>query len=104
MDNCTVQTETTPAESGHRISRRNILVGAAAAGLAAVIPTVARAQQGPSLPRGKWKIDANNFLGELDIQSVDGSGNLVGTVFNDNFLGFWDETAQKITFMRIIDP
>jgi hypothetical protein len=53
---------------------------------------------------GKWTIDANGFLGELDIEWIDSAGNLGGTAYGQPMFGFWDEDAKKITFMRVIDP
>lgn len=57
-----------------------------------------------TLPQGKWAIDGNGFVGELNITSVDAQGNLNGTVFGNDIFGFWDEASKKITFMRIINP
>ena len=50
-----------------------------------------------------WNINANGHEGQLNIASVDPQGNLSGTVFGNPIQGFWDEDAQKITFMRIIN-
>jgi len=56
-----------------------------------------------SLIRGVWNINANGFEGQLNIASVDAQGNLNGTVFGNPIRGFWDENAQKITFLRVIN-
>src|SRR5438105_146312 len=53
---------------------------------------------------GEWTIDANGFLGQLNIVSIDGAGNLSGTVYGDPIVGFWDDDAKKITFIRVINP
>ncbi len=57
-----------------------------------------------ALVTGTWTINANGFIGELTIASVDAQGNLTGTVFGNQILGFWDEPSQKITFLRVINP
>jgi hypothetical protein len=57
-----------------------------------------------ALPTGLWQLNGNGFKGDLNIQAVDAQGNLNGTVYGQQILGFWDEGAQKITFMRIINP
>jgi hypothetical protein len=55
-------------------------------------------------PIGTWDINANGFPGGLLIQGIDANGNLVGsTVFGQSIVGFWDEAAEKITFIRVID-
>jgi hypothetical protein len=51
-----------------------------------------------------WNINANGYAGELVISSVDAQGHLSGSVFGNPLIGFWDEAAGKITFMRIINP
>lgn len=56
-----------------------------------------------SLPIGDWKFNGNGSTGTLKISPVDGNGNVQGSVFGDPIIGFWDEDAQKITFIRITD-
>jgi len=57
------------------------------------------------LPTGNWNINGNGFRGDLVINSVDSAGRITGTVYNgQTIIGFWDESSQKITFMRIIEP
>src|SRR5438105_570054 len=65
----------------------------------AMCNSAARAQ---SLPIGAWTIDANGFVGDLDI-SLDMAGNVTGTAYGQTILGFWDEDAKKIVFVRVID-
>ena len=56
-------------------------------------------------PIGIWYINANGFSGTLSIQEVDAQGNLSGSsVFGNEILGFWDESSQKLTFMRLFGP
>jgi hypothetical protein len=51
----------------------------------------------------KWDINGNGFPGTLKI-NVDGNGNLINsTVYDVEILGFWDQTSQKLTFIRLID-
>ncbi len=66
-----------------------------------------------SFPTGSWEIDANGYRGRLEIPTIDGSGNLMNsslTMTNpapepvSKVVGFWDEDAQKITFIRVLDP
>lgn len=56
------------------------------------------------LPTGVWFLNGNSFTGDLTINSVDANGNLSATVYGgEQTTGFWDEAAQKITFLRIIN-
>lgn len=58
-------------------------------------------------PRGPWNINGNGYSGLLWIEGVDSQGNLLipsSTVYGQQIIGFWDDSAQKITFMRIIEP
>jgi hypothetical protein len=57
-----------------------------------------------AVPSGHWRIIANGFQGDLDIQ-VDALGNVTGTVEidapdKDQVQGFWDEAEQRIIFQR----
>lgn len=56
-----------------------------------------------ALPIGTWNINGNGSEGNLiiAIDSVDAAGNVLGRIFGDTFQGFWDETSQKIMFMRM---
>jgi hypothetical protein len=56
-----------------------------------------------SLPTGDWEFNGNGFTGTLKILSIDENGNVQGSVFGNSIIGFWDEDAQKITFIRITD-
>ena len=56
--------------------------------------------------RGPWNIVGNGYSGQLWIEGIDANGNLLpnSTVYNgDKIIGFWDDTAQKLTFMRLVD-
>ena len=56
-------------------------------------------------PLGTWDINANGWSETLSIQGIDAQGNLSGSsVFGNPIFGFWDEPAQKITFMRVSNP
>ncbi len=52
-----------------------------------------------ALPTGDWQINGNGCSGTLAV-SVDGNGNVTGTVYGDPIQGFWDDGAQKLTFLR----
>jgi hypothetical protein len=52
-----------------------------------------------ALPTGDWQINGNGWPGTLAV-SVDGNGNVTGTVYGDPIQGFWGEGAQKLTFLR----
>jgi|GEM_PF-3059399 FlaG/FlaF family flagellin (archaellin) len=56
-----------------------------------------------SLPIGEWEINGNGYKGTLKILAIDRNGNVQGSVFDNPITGFWDEDAQKIAFIRIID-
>jgi hypothetical protein len=51
----------------------------------------------------KLSIDANGFIGTLNIAAVDALGNVTGTVFGDGIQGFWDGHQRKLTFIRFED-
>ena len=56
-------------------------------------------------PQGQplnWNVNANSFGGTLVINQIDANdSSLQGVIFGDSIRGFWDEVAQKITFIRI---
>jgi hypothetical protein len=57
-------------------------------------------------PQGHWRIIANGFQGNLDIQ-VDAQGNVTGSIEIDapnvdSIKGFWDEAEQRIIFQRFV--
>jgi hypothetical protein len=61
-----------------------------------------------SFPLGIWTIDANGFLGSMEIEGVDGNGNVWGLlkIGNEDFAGmagFWNEASQTIIFQRVMD-
>jgi len=51
---------------------------------------------------GTWNVYGNGYGGSLVITSVDSSGNLAGTFFGANILGFYSASEYKITFIRVI--
>jgi spore germination protein YaaH len=58
-----------------------------------------------SLVTGQWTLNGNGFQGDLTITAADADGTLHGTMYGGQpIIGFWDETAQKITFMKIVPP
>lgn len=57
-----------------------------------------------SLQPGSWLINGNGFEGQLKLTGPDSQGRIGGTVYDQQIFGFWDDTAQKITFMRINNP
>ncbi len=57
-----------------------------------------------SLPTGSWNLDGNGFPGTLSVDSVDNNGNVKGSAYGNAIFGFWDDTAQRLAFMRVIDP
>lgn len=52
-----------------------------------------------ALPTGNWQINGNGWPGTLAL-SVDGNGNVTGTVYGNPIQGFWDDAAQKLMFLR----
>ena len=53
---------------------------------------------------GPWKFFANGVEGQLTLKD-DGNGKLSGSIDgNQQVLGFWDASARKVTFLRILDP
>jgi len=55
--------------------------------------------------KGPWNINGNGYPGLLWIEGVDPQGNLIpsSTVYGDPILGFWDDTAGRLTFVRVIN-
>src|SRR3954452_20377986 len=53
---------------------------------------------------GTWDVNANGFKGVLSIPSIDAQGNLGAncTIYGQRIFGFWNASAQMLTFMRII--
>ena len=56
-----------------------------------------------ALETGIWTVSANGSNGDLSITSVGLNGALSGTFFSQKIIGFWDDAAQKITFLREIN-
>jgi hypothetical protein len=54
------------------------------------------------LPAGE--VNAGGDRGQLQLVSVSPQGELRGTLFGTEIVGFWDDPAQKITFIRFMNP
>jgi hypothetical protein len=57
-----------------------------------------------SLPLGTWEANASGDRGPLQLVSVSPQGELRGTLFGTEIVGFWDERAQQVTFVRVVNP
>jgi hypothetical protein len=57
-----------------------------------------------SLPLGTWEVNASGDRGPLQIVSVSRQGELRGTLYGKAIVGFWDELAQKVIFVRLLNP
>ena len=57
-----------------------------------------------SLPLGTWEVNASGDRGPLQLVSVSPQGELRGTLFGTEIVGFWDERAQKVMFVRLLNP
>jgi hypothetical protein len=57
-----------------------------------------------SLPLGTWEVNASGERGPLQFVSVSPQGELWGTLFGTEIVGFWDERAQQVTFVRVVNP
>jgi hypothetical protein len=57
-----------------------------------------------SLPLGTWEVNASGDRGQLQLVSVSHQGELRGTLFGTEIVGFWDDPAQKIIFVRFVNP
>lgn len=57
-------------------------------------------------PKGPWNVNGNGYAGLLWIEGVDAQGNLLpnSTIYGDKIYGFWDDAAQRLTFVRVINP
>jgi len=55
------------------------------------------------LPLGSWNINANGSLGTLTV-TPDGMGGINGSVFGQPMVGFFDETARTVRFLRVMSP
>jgi hypothetical protein len=54
------------------------------------------------LPIGRWRIEANGFVGVLLISVVVVGGRVIGTVFGNAIRGWYDRSTGKITFVRFV--
>ena len=73
---------------------------------AAFGPRVAQGKEQSALPSpiGTWTVNGNGYPGTLVIHSIDAHGNLAhSTIYDQPIIGFWDDRAQKLTFMRLIN-
>jgi hypothetical protein len=52
----------------------------------------------PIIPDGTWSINANGYVGVLEVTSIDIVGNLTGTLFGTPITGYWDGSARRMTF------
>jgi hypothetical protein len=57
-----------------------------------------------SLPLGTWEANAGGDFGPLQLASVSRQGELRGTLSGIEIVGFWNERAQKVTFLRRLNP
>jgi hypothetical protein len=57
-----------------------------------------------SLPLGTWEVNASGDRGQLQLVSVSHQGELRGTLFGTEIVGFWDDLSQKIIFVRFMNP
>jgi hypothetical protein len=66
--------------------------------------SAATAQQSPfaSEVLGDWVINANGYIGNLNISSVDVNGNLRGIYNSLPIFGYYDGISKKIIFMLIV--
>jgi hypothetical protein len=55
-------------------------------------------------PLGTWEVNASGDRGPLQLVSVGPQGELRGTLFGTEIVGFWDERAQQVTFVRVVKP
>ena len=58
----------------------------------------------PSLPLGTWEANAGGDRGPLQLASVSRKGELRGTLSGTEIVGFWNERARKVTFVRLLKP
>jgi hypothetical protein len=57
-----------------------------------------------SMPLGTWEVNAGGDRGPLQLVSVSYQGELRGTLLGTEIVGFWDERAQQVTFVRLLNP
>ena len=50
-----------------------------------------------------WTVNANGYIEGLRF-SYTPEGSVIGTIFGDRIIGFWDHNSQKILFMRLANP
>jgi hypothetical protein len=67
-----------------------------------------------TLKTGNWTLNGNGSPGSLVIPAIDAKGNIIKmtdasskeikpTAYGNDIIGFWDEDAHKLTFIRVID-
>lgn len=85
-----------------RGSRLTIALAAAAMLMVTALAGNARtADAAFSLPSGCWTVNGNGHVGNLCI-SLNASGTVTGTIYNNAIQGYWDEEDRKITFIRTL--
>ena len=56
-------------------------------------------------PLGTWNLQGDWLDGTLIIDSLDANGNFTNvTLDGEQLIGLWDDTSQKITFLRTNSP
>jgi hypothetical protein len=56
-------------------------------------------------PVGTWNINGNGFDGSLYIDNVGVDGGLLSsTAYGQTITGFWDDIAQRLSFVRATQP
>ena len=54
------------------------------------------------LPIGTWTFNQSGSLHPLQINAVDVSGNVTGTLNGGRIVGFWDEISQRLGFTTYV--
>jgi hypothetical protein len=67
-------------------------------GVVAALTTVVAAHA--ASPAGTWSFNSNGYTSSLML-TVDAAGNVHGTVFGNQIVGFWNDSAAKLTFYRV---
>jgi hypothetical protein len=57
-----------------------------------------------SLPLGTWEVNAGGDRGPLQLVSVSHQGELRGTLFGTEIVGLWNDVAQQLIFVRLLNP
>jgi len=80
--------------------RSHTRVYVAAAVVLLALCTLASVAEATNIPNGAWQIIGNSFFGTLQINSIDGAGNMNVSAYGNTTTGFYNNVSNTIEFLR----